>query len=120
MSDASRDDRERDTALFDPGLQPERTDLAWTRTVLGLLVNAALLARFARDTELAPIAYALAGGLALAGALAMAHARRLYHSRAAALRAGDPVARPRSIAVISVATSLAAFGSIALVLGAFL
>jgi uncharacterized membrane protein YidH (DUF202 family) len=88
-----------------PGLQLERTQLAWTRTALGFILNAALVARFARDTH---AAYALAAVLALTGALIIADARQRYAQRAADLRAGNrPLARPRALGALCVVTTLA-------------
>ena len=53
----------------DPGQQPERTALAWTRTSVAVLVNAALLLRV--GVEERQIHLVMAGGLMLAGAVGL-------------------------------------------------
>lgn len=98
--------------LFDPGVQLERTQLAWTRTGLGFILNAALVARFAGH---APAAYALAALLALTGGLLVADARHRYATRAAALRSGGSLARPRSLGTLCVVTTLASVAAAVLV-----
>jgi uncharacterized membrane protein YidH (DUF202 family) len=108
--------RNRDRAPLDPGLQRERTDLAWTRTALGFLANAALMARFARDTQVPPAAYAIAVALALTGALILAYARRLYAARTAAPPATPPAARPRALRAVWLATIAATVATTALAL----
>ncbi|GAB3432610.1 DUF202 domain-containing protein [Actinophytocola sediminis] len=73
-----------------PGVQNERTSLAWVRTALGLAGCALLTGRLAivRDTPWAVIA-ALAAALLACGVLGWSHDR--YRRCARALRAERPV-----------------------------
>lgn len=87
-----------------PGLQAERTSLAWERTALALLVNGALLVlHHLRGTG--PAGLPLAGaGLAAALLCAVLGARRARHIRSAA---PVHVARP---SLVGIGTAVAAFG----------
>ena len=49
----------------DPGLQPERTELAWRRTHLSLVVAALVVVR--RPLTVGPLGWRLGGALAVAG-----------------------------------------------------
>lgn len=72
-------------APFDPGLQPERTLLAWKRTCLALGLSAVVAVRFAAET-LGPFVTVL-GAVGIAAALAsyLASAHR-YRTAQAALK----------------------------------
>lgn len=66
---------------FDPGLQPERTLLAWRRTFLALGVAGAVAVRFAAEVSLyvaIPLGLALVA-LALTGYLRVARRYRRVH-----------------------------------------
>ena len=60
----------------DPGLQPERTVLAWRRTALALLVNGALVLRAAVQGESPTLAIAAALVLAAAAVVVALTFRR--------------------------------------------
>ncbi|MEU8569738.1 DUF202 domain-containing protein [Streptomyces pathocidini] len=99
-------------AVRDPGLQPERTRLAWRRTTLACAVVAVLAGRLALYGTLygrgsAPrIAAAVLVALALAGFLWVAHGR----IRALAAPR-PPVLRPgTAAAAVGCAVALAVFG----------
>jgi uncharacterized membrane protein YidH (DUF202 family) len=98
---AGPDPDEADRGDRDPGLQPERTSLAWRRTVLAMGAVAILAARFAltgRPAGLALAAVALAGWLAIATGTT---------SRTMAARRGRP-----ATAVGGLALPLTALGAI--------
>lgn len=61
--------------LRDPGLQPERTGLAWQRVALAVMVCSALVARSFADTAVAAVAV-LAGGLLAAVVMTVTATRR--------------------------------------------
>jgi uncharacterized membrane protein YidH (DUF202 family) len=107
---------EGEMSLFDRGLQPERTDLAWRRTAIAFFVNAALVARLAGHTRADAAVYALAAGLALVGWITLDHTRWLYSTRAADLVGRLPAARPGALRMLQLATASAAVASLALTL----
>ncbi len=66
----------------DPGLQAERTVLAWHRTAVGLLVNSLIIGRsayLAASLELAMLTGALLLGTGLVFVCALRRRRRLLH-----------------------------------------
>jgi uncharacterized membrane protein YidH (DUF202 family) len=99
------------TERADPGLQPERTALAWRRLSLALVVAAAAVARVA-PIVLGPWALAPAiPALALAVVVLVISQRRYLSARRAL---SDPAARPR----LAAGGLLATTGFTAVLLGA--
>jgi uncharacterized membrane protein YidH (DUF202 family) len=89
----------------DPGLQPERTALAWRRTALAMTVNALLVARTGIASQARPLM--LAGGLLAGFALLLTGASVLRHRQ---LASGAPAASGQGLLVIATLTVLAAAG----------
>ena len=102
-------------APWDPGLQNERTRLAWQRTLLSGLTCGLLVARL-----LASVYPALALGVGVAavavtaalGALAI----RRFRRNARALRAGRPIEDGRPAALVTGLLVLTAAGALVYVL----
>jgi putative membrane protein len=105
------------TALFDPGLQPERTALAWRRTALSTAAAAAVLARVAQVVgDLAALAVAVAAGL-LAGWCWVAAGRRYARLTASLREHGDlrGAALGPAAALTCAASTLLSLGALHLV-----
>jgi hypothetical protein len=103
--------------LFDPGLQPERTALAWRRTGLAVAVGA-----IAGTRVLAPMLGAGAVvvgllGLALAALLVLGSTRRARRAQVALLRDGCLAAGPggRLIAAVCIACTSVGVAALAVV-----
>lgn len=96
-----------------PGVQNERTSLAWVRTALGLAACALLTGRLAvvRDTPWAVIA-AVAAALLAFGALGWSHDR--YRRTARAVREERPVDFALPALMLTVVTVL--LGALSLLL----
>lgn len=98
------------TAMRDPGLQPERTRLAWSRTSVAMAINALLTLRTGiQDREEAFIA----GGIALAffaGGLAAVGRWRSHQ-----LQADSAISPPAWLIAFAAAAVLSAalFGAVA-------
>ncbi|GAA1427996.1 hypothetical protein GCM10009616_06590 [Microlunatus lacustris] len=71
--------------LFDPGLQPERTELAWRRTLLALAVGGIFALRLLPGTLGAWSIGAALAGLVLTGLLWVLAGRRARTTRSALL-----------------------------------
>ena len=102
---------------WDPGLQNERTGLAWQRTMLSGLTIGLLVARLL--AEISTVFAVLLGLVALlttAGLGWMAISRFRRHSHA--LFAGEPIGDARPKLVISVVVTLTALGALLFALAA--
>lgn len=89
--------------MLDPGLQHERTALAWDRTGLALIITGALLVRAGAPPydDLRHLPGYLAIGF---GAVLFWWAARRYEIRRHALRGGASVVRPGLVRVIGITT----------------
>lgn len=94
--------------LFDPGLQPERTLLAWRRTCLALAVGVAVAARLSLDA-LGPTALLLGiVALALCGLAWGAAGRRYRRALQGLQREGTLPTAGGSIALVALVACLIA------------
>ncbi|MFC3998277.1 DUF202 domain-containing protein [Nocardiopsis sediminis] len=105
------------SARPDPGLQPERTLLAWQRTLIGVTAVGLLYLRDPLGPWAVPTApdpmYRLAAVLALVGVagIVMAHLRRRWRATGHGRHGDDrgrpvaPVARPWALVLLSLGTA---------------
>lgn len=98
-----------DTATRDPGLQPERTRLAWRRTTLAYAVAAVLAGRLALQQGMSARTLAAGGLMALAWLAFLVTA----HRRARSLGPARPTALSARQAVLAAGcvVALAVFGA---------
>ncbi|WP_232667443.1 DUF202 domain-containing protein [Pseudonocardia sp. TRM90224] len=100
-------------ALFDPGLQPERTWLAWRRTLLALAVGALVALRLLPPVLGTPAFWMSLVGLLLCGALWVLAGRRAATGRRALL--AGPLPLPGGGLLFAVAALVTAAGALGLV-----
>jgi uncharacterized membrane protein YidH (DUF202 family) len=102
---------------YDPGLQPERTLLAWRRTCLALGVAAAVAVRFAAEV-VGPVAVVLGAvgiGTALAAYGVAARRYRASHERLTAT--GELPVDGAALAALTVTGAVVGLGAAAFVAG---
>jgi uncharacterized membrane protein YidH (DUF202 family) len=106
-----------DQRLFDPGLQPERTALAWRRTGLALMVASLIALRILPDNlgswALAP---SLLGLVAAITVLYLAHQRQTALNRALTDRRGSSTSLPTGRLPLLMAIVVSSGGTAALIL----
>lgn len=93
----------RPTAVFDSGLQHERTSLAWERTAISMMVAGIVLSRFAATEAFWLLA---AGGMAQVtfGAVLLVWSGAHYEQLHGPLRSGDDVVHPSAARWVGVVT----------------
>ncbi len=98
--------------VADPGLQPERTAMSWTRTALAMLVCAAALLRWAGSYPALIVAASVA--LAAGALVIVALNRRAYRFEASAL--ADERSAPNAAAVFLLSAMTLVTGGLGLYL----
>jgi len=90
---------ERPTTVFDPGLQHERTALAWERTAIASMVAGVLMARYASQTI--HFTFALVGlAQVVVGAAVLLWSARHYDDLHGPLRDGESPVHPTAATVV--------------------
>ena len=92
----------RPSSVFDPGLQHERTSLAWERTAISMMVAGLLLSRFAATENLWVLATAGMAQVTFGSGLlvwSVAHYEALHGE----LRRGDDVVHPSAARWVGIA-----------------
>lgn len=103
MSDQHR--TERPATVFDPGLQHERTALAWERTAIASMVAGVLLARYASESLHFGFAFVGLATVLFGGALLLWSARH-YEDLHGPLRAGVSPIHPLAARVVGLGAVL--------------
>lgn len=99
----SADRSPRPNAVFDQGLQHERSALAWERTAIASMVAGVLMARYAADS----LHYTFAAfgiGQVVVGGLVLLWASRHYEDLHGPLRQGQSPVHPLAARVVGVTT----------------
>ncbi len=105
----------RPGSVFDPGLQHERTALAWERTAIASIVAGVLMARAAAETL--PVGFAAFGLAQVAvGAALLVWSGRHYEELHGPLRAQESPVHPLAARVVGIGTIV--FTGIGLVVAA--
>jgi hypothetical protein len=94
--------------LFDPGLQPERTELAWRRTILSIAVGAIVALRILPSTLGRWSIGAGVTGLALTAALWLLARRRSSLTKRALLRCDRPLPGAALLFILTVVVTAGA------------
>lgn len=93
----------RPHTVFDPGLQHERTALAWERTAIAVMVAGVLLARYAAETVHFAIA-SVGVGQVVVGAALLVWSGRHYEDLHGPLRSGASPIHPTAARIVGIAT----------------
>jgi len=107
----------RPTTVFDPGVQHERTALAWERTAVAMMVAGAILGRYASSHGHFVLGALGVTWVVLGGAVLLWAARH-YEDLHGPLRAGETPAHPTVARVVGISTVV--FTGVALILAVFL
>lgn len=98
---------------FDPGLQHERTALAWERTAIAMIVAGLVLSRYA-EVERAWLFLTIGAGQTVIGAGLLAWAGLRYEDLHGPLREGSSVIYPRAVHAVAITTIAATTGALIL------
>lgn len=92
---------DRPTGVFDPGLQHERTSLAWERTAIASMVAGVLLARYAAESL--HFVFALFGmAQVVVGAAILLWSGQHYENLHGRLRSGETPVHPTAARIVGV------------------
>ena len=107
---------DRPNVVFDPGLQHERTSLAWERTAIASMVAGVLLARYAAESL--HYSFALLGmAQVVVGAAILVWSGRHYENLHGRLRQGDSPVHPTAAMIVGVGSVVFTGRATALALG---